>query len=268
MMKGEAPVRKMICIRRRHEDLHVEEEWEPWEKLTQKGLRRKCVPARVNLTIYAQVRPKPDTHVPQELIHARPEADEVPESKRARMTNAETTPHDPSTDNSIRGPINNLYNSDNQNNRDHDNQSNHHNTSHELSRQQESEREVIDLVSQKHGPKFHDLKSEMQSWLLKVHRNMGHPSAAKHQRFCRQLGCPDAILQAIPDIRCSTCLETSQPKGSRTSAIQLILVILFPWMRSYGPTPADQRRTVSILSLCRPKHNAPNRHSVTIQTGK
>lgn len=94
----------------------------------------------------------------------------------------------------IQAQINDLYNSDNQNNRDHDNQSNHRNTSQELSRQQETEREVIDLVSQKHGPKFHDLKSEMQSWLLKVHRNMGHPSAAKLRRFCRQLGCPDAIL--------------------------------------------------------------------------
>ena len=78
---------------------------------------------------------------------------------------------------------------------------------------------MIDLVSQKHGPRFQKLSSEDQSWLLKVHRNMGHPSAGKLQMFCKQLGCPDELLQAIPDLRCSTCMETSMPKGSRTSAI-------------------------------------------------
>eukprot|EP00435_Cladocopium_sp_Y103_P007384 s676_g2.t1 len=48
---------------------------------------------------------------------------------------------------------------------------------------------------------------------------MGHPSAQKLQQFCRQLGWPDAILQAIPNLRCSTCVETGQPKIARSSAI-------------------------------------------------
>ena len=74
MIEGEAPVRKMICIRRHHEDLHVDEEWEPWERLTFKGLRRKGVPARVNLTVFAQVRSKPNQGVPPDSIHDRPAA--------------------------------------------------------------------------------------------------------------------------------------------------------------------------------------------------
>eukprot|EP00435_Cladocopium_sp_Y103_P046084 s2441_g13.t1 len=41
MPPGTAPLRKRICIRRRHEDIVVDDEWEPWEKLTFKGLRRK-----------------------------------------------------------------------------------------------------------------------------------------------------------------------------------------------------------------------------------
>ena len=48
---------------------------------------------------------------------------------------------------------------------------------------------------------------------------MGHPGAQKLQRFCQQLGWPNRILQAIPDLRCSTCLATSQPKLARPSAI-------------------------------------------------
>ena len=82
-----------------------------------------------------------------------------------------------------------------------------------------SEREVIDLASQKHGPRFLKLGTSEQAWLLKVHRNLGHPGAQKLVEFCKQLKCPDEFLQAIPDMHCSTCKETQQPKVSRTSAI-------------------------------------------------
>ena len=34
--RGVAGVRKRICIRRRFEDVHIDEEWEPWEKLSYK----------------------------------------------------------------------------------------------------------------------------------------------------------------------------------------------------------------------------------------
>lgn len=123
------------------------------------------------------------------------------------------------------GPItNNLDNqsmsqNSEQENRHAPDQQSQHDEGRTAKGEEQVERQVIDLVSQKHGPKFHELTSEDQSWLLKVHRNMGHPSAGKLQTFCKQLGCPDKLLQAIPDLRCSTCMETSMPKGSRTSAI-------------------------------------------------
>ena len=50
---GTAPLRRRVCIRRRHEDIVVDDEWEPWERLTFKGLRRKGTPARVSLTVFA-----------------------------------------------------------------------------------------------------------------------------------------------------------------------------------------------------------------------
>ena len=80
-------------------------------------------------------------------------------------------------------------------------------------------RETIDLATQKHGPKFLQLKPETQSWLLKVHRNLGHPGAAKLAEFCRQLGCSSDIVQAIGDLKCSTCAENQVPKIARPSAI-------------------------------------------------
>ena len=227
MPKGTAPVRRMICIRRKHEDIHVESEWEPWERLTLKGLRRKCVPARVSLTIFAQVRSKPSDAVPETLIHDRPASDNVPVSKRARVGNA--TPM-PNPDAPITTAGNNPHDHNSQDNQEphninnpQDNLNNPNSAEHQdrqvTTPPSHHDREVIDLVSQKHGPRFQELKSEEQSWLLKVHRNMGHPSASKLQQFCKSLGCPNNLLQAIPDLRCSTCLETSQPKVARNSAI-------------------------------------------------
>ena len=52
--QGEAPLRLRTCIRRRFEDIQVDEEWEPWERLTYKGLRRKGTPARVSMSVFAR----------------------------------------------------------------------------------------------------------------------------------------------------------------------------------------------------------------------
>jgi hypothetical protein len=60
MFPGEAPLRRMACIRTKIEDVQVDSDWEPWEKLTQKRLRRKSMPARVSLTILAQAKPLPE----------------------------------------------------------------------------------------------------------------------------------------------------------------------------------------------------------------
>lgn len=198
MPKGLAPLRKRICIRRRHEDIDVDDSWEPWERLTYKGLRRKGVPARVSLTVFASVKiPDPAVTGNQPAV---PSADasperiipdfDLPEAKRARTEPAAAAPDQPPS-----------------------------NSQHEISQEDEVDRETVDLASQKHGPRFLALKPEMQAWLLKVHRNLGHPGAQKLATFCKQLGCPNEMVQAIGDLRCSTCLENGRPTISRPSAI-------------------------------------------------
>ena len=64
-----------------------------------------------------------------------------------------------------------------------------------------------------------ELNSEEQAWIMKIHRNLGHPGASKLQEFCKQLNCPERILQAIPDLKCSVCLENVSPKIARIAAI-------------------------------------------------
>ena len=53
---------------------------------------------------------------------------------------------------------------------------------------------------------------------FKVHKNMGHPSAAKLKLFCQQLGCSAHLTDALDDLRCSTCTELKGPDIAKPSA--------------------------------------------------
>lgn len=77
------------------------------------------------------------------------------------------------------------------------------------------DREVVDLVSQKHGPAFLSLPGEEQKWLL-----MGHPGVQKMQYVCQQLGISPEVQKAIVDMRCSKCQESKGPDIPRPSAIK------------------------------------------------
>ena len=199
MNPGSAPLRERICIRRKHEDVVVDKEWEPWEKLAFKGLRRKGTPARVSLTVFARAKTMVGQAVEDQVnvpMPSQPSADVPvtrsiessalePDAKRPRVyVPSETQPD--------------LANGE------------------QLSH---IERDIIDLTSQKHGPKFLQLKPETQAWILKVHRNLGHPGSHKLTEFCRQLGCPSEILQAIGNLKCSTCAENQPPKIARPSSL-------------------------------------------------
>ena len=189
MLPGIAPVRRMICIRRRFEDVYEEENWEPWEKLSHRQLRRKTVSARCNLTIFARPRCEEARAptAPQPQSQAETSRSAEPEAKRLRV-NPQEEQDRPETSHTDQGAP-------------------------------EKERLLVDLVSQKHGPEFLNLSKEERSWLLKIHQNMGHPGVQKLQTYCKQIGCSDLIIKAIPHLKCSTREETRNPHIPRPSAI-------------------------------------------------
>lgn len=84
----------------------------------------------------------------------------------------------------------------------------------------ETFREDVDLAGQKHGPKFLESKQEKQQWIIKLHKNLGHPgSNQKLQTFCQQLKCGKHIMDAIPDLRCSARIERKQPVVPRPAVV-------------------------------------------------
>lgn len=193
MSPGVAPIRKMISIRRRHEDIHIDQDWENWEKLSHRALRRKCVASRVGMIIFARLKTTehalPSAGIPNPIqtetsvSHEAPTSD-VPGAKRVCLRESPESA-----------------------------------TSEGIPLTPQEFREQVDLIAEKHGPNFRKLDPENRQWLLKIHRNLGHPSSTKLLEFCRQLQCPKEILQGIPDIRCSTCLENKRPDIARPSAI-------------------------------------------------
>ena len=199
---GLAPLRRRICIRRRHEDIVIDDEWETWERLTFKGLRRKGTPARVSLLVFASAKHVVGQNRTSEVMP--PESmDHVPETSAdvSNRRSLENPIDDPETKRARTEPNSSAETEDEQN------------------AMNKVDRQVIDLASQRHGPKFAALPPETQSWILKVHRNLGHPGAQKLTEFCRQLGCEKQILSAIGDLRCSTCIENQVPKLARPSSI-------------------------------------------------
>ena len=200
MNPGSAPLRRFVCIRRRFEDVQVDPEWEPWERLSYNALRRKTHAARVGMTIFARVKlPTSDTVASDasrvtESSHDRSEAESgnEPPQKRFRVDH-----EDPN-----RGPTVVTESSV---------------ISEKISPSET--REHVDLIAQTHGPKFLALDQETQRWILKIHRNMGHPGTQKLRTFCRQIQCPETIVQGVADLKCSTCLENKAPNIARPSAI-------------------------------------------------
>ena len=207
-------------------------------KLTYKGLRRKAMPARVSLTIFAQAKTLPDESgrtSADAAIPAMPERDHVPpafaqpSAKRIRCDNMPEVEVPISSNSSSSTPPPNPSLRTSNNNPDNLNDNfipdiNNENPpvlpeNQRVKEFPEVDRNVIDLASQKHGPKFLKLGASEQAWLIKIHRNLGHPGPQKLMEFCGQLRCPEEFLQAIPDLNCSTCKETQQPKVARPAAI-------------------------------------------------
>eukprot|EP00435_Cladocopium_sp_Y103_P024408 s473_g6.t1 len=180
-------------------------------------LRKKSTPARVSLTIFAAARSllSSDSRVPV----SQPDVGvSNPGAQRRPRENLDSCEQEDDRVKRFRTHVDNGP-QDSQSHADSKPDTPEDSTSDAKPETEEHPKHVIDLASFKHGPLFQALKTEEQNWLLKLHRNLGHPGTAKLTEFCRQLQVPEMLLKAIPDLRCSTCQEMRGPVVSRPSAI-------------------------------------------------
>lgn len=149
--KQSAPWRMTFGIHRQTGETFHEPHWEQWSLLSCRQQIRTCTPARLLVTVFAQVRNNPErpvdtqeeSHYPKRS-HRSSEDDQVP--KRHKGIDNSVTTEDPS--------------------------------------------DVTEPLDKNHGPKFLQLSSEQRQQLIRMHNNLGHPDSNLLGNVLRDQGWP------------------------------------------------------------------------------
>ena len=180
---GEAPYRRCAFVHRSTGEIQVEDHWEKWDQLSQRQINRPNHPCRLNITVFAR---NPDESYAEPAANSGVESHSqiISPTKQVSQSLDSAESESPCTETVSKDPI------------------------------------EVDASHCKHGPRFLALSPEEKSMLVKIHRNMGHPSAERLMHLLRQQGFRKECIDAVSDMRCSTCEITSRPKCSRPSVIK------------------------------------------------
>ena len=183
--RGEAPFRLMIGKGKHFSDIHVDEQWEAWERLVHQKIYRSCNPATLSIMLFATEKPKPvqalenppdqATTELQEPTLSNPDQQSVHNSKQSKETDE--------------------------------------------TKEEASERNVIDFTQSHHGPLIHALLQKERDWLIRMHQNLGHPNNQKLGMMLTQQGVEQRLVQAVQDLRCSSCQEAKGPVLGKVATV-------------------------------------------------
>ena len=73
------------------------------------------------------------------------------------------------------------------------------------------------------GPAFQKLTKEAKAELIRIHRNLGHPTPAVLSKHLKAAGVDQALVDAARDYQCDTCLESVNPRHQRPGKLHLPL---------------------------------------------
>lgn len=201
LIKGEAPYRRAIIQPRGTSDVKVEDQWESWEQLANRQLSRPSHASRVNITVFAA---NPIDDHASELPPEEGNNSHVPPPEFSSDSSQSRTPEEPMHDSAETRP---------------DTSDSGKGTV--LPQDKTcSPHEEIDVQSQKHGPRFCGLPPEERSLLVRIHKNLGHPSSQVLSQALRQKGYPRTMIQALEDFHCSTCISQQKPKIPRPATLK------------------------------------------------
>ena len=78
----------------------------------------------------------------------------------------------------------------------------------------------IDCENVNQGPKFKSLSGYERQTLLRLHKNLGHPSPQVLAQVLRQQGYPSHFIKGLEDMKCSTCVQQQAPKIQRPATLK------------------------------------------------
>ena len=178
--KTSSPLRRSYGVHRLQEGYFWDPEWEDWSQLSRKNLNRKCPPARLLITVFAQRVHTATTeasrpHAPRgtEESLEKPEVEQAPKRHKVHHESPSSV-NNPDT---------------------------HHKT------------ETPPFCD--HGSKFRQLDKGTQDNLMKLHKNLGHPDNRLFAKVLTEQQWSKEIIDGVSDMQCPVCFEAQRPKLAR-----------------------------------------------------
>ena len=195
MMPQEAPYRRSLMVIRSTGKVAVEKHWERWDQLSKRQLIRPAHACRLNVTMFGidhPSGPEASSSSHEDRMSQMP-AEPVPASSPStveRIMPSATEPEDMPglADNAVSkmSPIP------------------------EINRSQQ-------------GLRFKMLPKWEQQWLLRVHKNLGHPSNDRLVKALQMQGAHPGLVQAAQELACQICKSQEPPKTARPARLKPIL---------------------------------------------
>ena len=192
---SEAPYRRSLMKLRENHAITWDPQWEKYDMLSNRQVIRKSPACRVNITMFAAVKPpepgpyepvEETSQVPRDAVHApTPEESEdmSPEKIQPDLTGHESLLEEP-----LHAP--------------------------ESSGQRFSDTPNPPGTEEEHGPRFKALPKEEQTMLKRAHQNLCHPSAEQLSQVLRSQGCRPEFPSSPWHEMCNLC---SLPKTQDSS---------------------------------------------------
>eukprot|EP00435_Cladocopium_sp_Y103_P001047 s2611_g1.t1 len=204
------PYRKTLGRKRQDQTVYCDDDWEKWDKLSKRQIRRAGIPSKIAITVFADRKnvggASLSTHQGQEVTgpsatHDKPPLISTVPTKRVRFNETSENLPSESVDKSPADTIEFQENAP-------------------MPDEGTCPKFRLDQQSiPTHGPMFRALPSAMQQMVAKVHKNLGHPDVRQLQHALQRNGWSDLVIKAVQDFHCDVCFEKSLPKAPRPAHI-------------------------------------------------
>ena len=215
MMSQEAPFRRSIMVIRSTGRVAIEKNWERWDQLSKRQLIRPAHACRLNITVFATEHPsRPGDGTGSTNVPGQPSDSQG--SDIAMQPDTTVSPFPPeAADQSIE-------------HQDH---------------AEPSKNPMTEIKHGQQGIRFKMLPQWEQKWLIRVHKNLGHPSNDRLVKALQMQGAHLGLIQAAQELACPICKSQEPPKTARPARLKQTLdfnhrIFLdgIDWTNSQGKT--------------------------------
>lgn len=199
----EAPFRRTIAVLRNTQEVKVEAQWEQWQYLSNRQINRAFVPCYAIITLYAA---NPSSDAPDPRMVCPSASDLAPANPNAEFSQSRTP--------DVSAPTDRELSSERTVTVEEQSPPEMTESRHDTTRMH------IDANSSQHGTRFMGLSKEHRQVLIRMHKNLGHPSPQIMSQVLRNKGYPATWSQGVLDMHCSVCQAQKRPYIARPATLK------------------------------------------------